>query len=68
MVDEGVVALFAAYSYNRLLLSITLIIIISLLPLPSISSISLYTISYRTVERLSIKHVRMDMRVPYGYC
>ena len=42
--------------------------LISLLPLPSFSSISLCTISYRTVGRLSIQHVCMDMRVPYWYC
>ena len=42
--------------------------LISLLLLPSFSSISLCTIYYRTVTRLSIKHVRMNMRVPYWYC
>ena len=42
--------------------------LISLLPLPSFSSISLCTISYSTVTRLSMKHVRRDMRVPYWYC
>ena len=41
---------------------------ISLLPLPTFSSISLCTISYSTVKRLSIQHVRRDMRVPYWYC
>ncbi len=43
--------------------------LISLLLLPFFSSISLCTISYSiTVKRLSIWHVRMDMRVPYWYC
>ena len=42
--------------------------LISLLLLPSFSSISLYTISYSTVPHLSMKHVIMDMRVLYWYC
>ncbi len=54
----------SVYQYLHIIISH----LISLLPLPSFSSISLCTISYRTIKRLSIQHVRRDMRVLYQYC